>query len=147
MELDDKTREAIKELINSSPIYRHMKTEVLDAGEGRSRLKLEATPELHSLYGMLHGGVAATIIDSACGVALGSLLDKGEICVTVDMRVNYICNLKEGVLFAEGRVIHRGGQTGVTRAEVKDGDGNLIAAGMSTHFISRPGGVRRAEGL
>lgn len=132
-------------LINGSPMYEHMGMEVIDAGEGRSSLRLQAGPELQSIYGMLHGGVAATIMDSACGIALGTLLEAGEICVTVDLRINYICNLKEGTLLAEGRVIHRGSQTGVTRAEVRDAAGTMIAVGMSTHFISAPGGVRMAE--
>jgi uncharacterized protein (TIGR00369 family) len=142
MDLDEDQWEALRRAINGSPMYLHMGMEVLDAGEGRSRLRLKAGPSLHSIYGMLHGGVAATIMDSACGIALGTLLEPGEICVTVDLRVNYICNLKEGTIFAEGRVVHRGGQTGVTRAEVTAEDGTLIAVGMSTHFISRPGGVR-----
>ena len=40
MELDDKTREAFKTALNSSPMYRHMQMEVQDIGEGRSRITL-----------------------------------------------------------------------------------------------------------
>ena len=145
MELDDETREAFKEVLNKSPMYRHMQMQVLDAGDGRSKLMMKAEKELHSLYGMLHGGAAATIVDSACGIALGSLLEPGEMCVTVDLRINYISNMKKGTLIGEGRVIHRGKQTGVAEAEIRDDKDNLIAVGMSTHLICRPDDIRMAE--
>jgi len=144
MEIDDKTREVFKQLLNNSPMYRLMKMEVVDAGEGRSKLTMEAGERLHSVYGMLHGGAAATILDSACGIALGTLLEPGEVCVTVDLRVNYISNLKEGNIVAEGRVVHKGRQTGVAQAEVRDEQGNLVAVCMSTHLICGPDGVRMA---
>ncbi len=142
MELDEKAREAFRDVLNNSPIYQHMGMRVLEAGHGYSKLELDACSQLHSLYGMLHGGVPATIIDSACGIAVGSMLEPGEMCVTVDLRINYISNLKEGVIYAEGRVLHKGRQTGVAEAEVKDESGNLIAVGMSTHMILTPSDVR-----
>ncbi len=145
MELDDDTRESFRRALNGSPMYRHMRMEVRDAGEGRSMVTMEVGDQLHSLYGMLHGGAAATILDSACGIALGTMLEPGEICVTVDLRINYISNLKEGTLTGEGRVIHRGKQTGVTEAEITDQGGNLIAVGMTTHLICAPGEVRMAD--
>jgi uncharacterized protein (TIGR00369 family) len=145
MELDDRTREAFKNVLNGSPMYCHMQMEVKEAGEGHSLITLNARQQLHSLYGMLHGGVAATLLDSACGIALGSLLEPGEMCVTVDLRINYIANLKEGTLEGRGRVIHRGKQTGVSEAEIRDQAGNLIAVGMSTHLICAPGDVKMAD--
>lgn len=142
MELDESTREAFKDILNNSPMYRHMGMRVVDAGGGHSKITLRARKDLHSLYGILHGGAAATMVDSACGIALGTLLEPGEMCVTVDLRINYISNLKEGTLVGEGRVIHRGGQTGVAQAEITDEEGNLVAVGMCTHLICGPGGVR-----
>lgn len=144
MELDESTKETFRNVLNSSPMYRHMNMKVLDAGDGRSKLEMKTSKDLHSLYGMLHGGATATIVDSACGIAVGSLLEPGEMCVTVDLRINYISNLKEGTLTAEGRVIHKGKQTGVATAEITDEKGNLIAVGMSTHLICGPGDVRMA---
>ena len=145
MELDDKTRDAFKALLNNSPMYRHMRMHVVDAGEGRSRLTMEVSDDLHSLYGMLHGGGPATIVDSACGIAVGTMLEPGDMCVTVDLRVNYIASLKRGTLVADGRVVHMGKKTGVAQAEVRDQDGNLIAVGMSTHLVCGPEDVRMAD--
>jgi acyl-coenzyme A thioesterase PaaI-like protein len=126
MELDENTRESFKEILNNSPMYCHMKMQVVDAGEGRSRVEMQADKTLHSLYGMLHGGAVATIMDSSCGIALGSLLEPGEICVTIDLRI-------------------KGKQTGVTEAEIRDSQGKLIAAGMATHLVCAPGDVRMVD--
>ena len=145
MELDENTRKAFREILNNSPMYKHMRMQVLDAGDGHSKLKMKAGKELHSVYGMLHGGAAATIVDSACGIALGTLLEPGEVCVTVDLRINYISNMKKGTLVGEGRVIHRGRQTGVVEAEIRDEKDNLIAVGMSTQLICRPDDLRMVE--
>jgi uncharacterized protein (TIGR00369 family) len=138
MELDENTLELFKSALNGSPMYRYMQMEVVDAGDGRSRITLQGRKDLQNLYGILHGGAAATILDSACGIAVGSLLEPGEICVTIDLRINYVANVGEGVLTGEGRVVHKGRRTGVAQAEIRDEEGNLIAAGMSTHLIYRP---------
>jgi len=67
------------------------------------------------------------------------------MCVTVDLRVNYIASLKRGTLVADGRVVHMGKKTGVAQAEVRDQDGNLIAVGMSTHLVCGPEDVRMED--
>lgn len=142
MPSEDASWNALRDLINSSPFYRYMDMRVVEAGGGLSRLEMQVKEEMKNLYGILHGGAVATILDSSCGIAIGSLLKPGEIVVTVDMRVNFISNVRSGTLIGEGRVLHRGKKTGVASAEIRDGSGTLIAAGMSTHFISSPEDVR-----
>jgi len=135
----------VLELINSSPFYRYMDMRVAEAGGGRSRIVMRVKPEMCNLYGICHGGAIATILDSSCGVAIGTTLEPGKVVVTVDMRINYISNLGSGELVGEGRVIHRGAQTGVAGAEVRDAAGELVAVGMSTHLICAPGDLRMAD--
>lgn len=137
--------EEIRGLINDSPFYRYMGMKVVEAADGRSKLVMKLKPEMHNLYGICHGGAIATILDSSCGIALGTMLEAGKVVVTVDMRVNYISNLGSGELVGEGRVIHRGAQTGVVSAEVRDRRGELVAVGMSTHLICSPGDLRMAD--
>jgi uncharacterized protein (TIGR00369 family) len=139
----DGSPQALLDLINDSPFYRYMEMKVVEAGGGRARLEMPAKDEMCNLYGMLHGGAIATILDSSCGIAVGSLLKSGEIVVTVDMRINFISNLKGGYLIGEGEVVHRGKQTGIVEAKVRDESGNLVAVGMSTHLICLPEDLRR----
>lgn len=126
-------------LLNSSPYYRHIGMEIIEVGEGRSRLRLPVKDELKNLYGILHGGVIAALLDSSCSIAVGSLMEGNEASVTLDQRINYISNVSEGVLYGEGKALHKGRYTGVGQAEVRDEDGNLVAVGMVTVFFIRRG--------
>jgi len=127
----------IKELVNASPVYRFLGMEAVHAAGGSSRLELTIHEDLKNLWGTVHGGILAVILDSACGVALGTLLEPGEVLVTLDLRINYIAPLQNGTLIAEGTVLHRGRNTGVAEATLKNAEGRLIAKGMTTHFCKR----------
>jgi acyl-CoA thioesterase len=135
----EEIRRRIFKLLNESPFYRHLGMEVIEADEGRARLRLPVKDELKNLYGILHGGVIAALLDSSCSIAVGTLLEEDEAAVTLDQRINYISNVKEGVLYGEGRALHKGRFTGVGQAEVRDEEGNLVAAGMITTFVIKRG--------
>jgi len=137
--------EVLRGLINESPFYKYMDLEVVEAGEGRSRLLMKVKPEMLNLFGICHGGAIATIMDSSFAIALGTTLEEGKVLVTVDMRINYISTVNSGELVGEGRVIHRGTQTAVVSAEVRNGSGELVAVGMSTYLICSPADLRQAD--
>ncbi len=132
-------KQAMMQALNSSPYYRLLGMEVLELGEGKSKLRIKVRHDHHNLYGILHGGVIASLLDSTCTIALASLLRAGEAAVTVDQRINYISNVSQGEIYGEGRAIHRGRYTGVSQGEVRDQEGKLIAVGMATIFIIRSG--------
>ena len=136
-EAQEKYLQLMKEAVNNSPYYRHIGMEVVEAGDGKSQLRLTGDRPLANLFGALHGGVTASLIDSACGVALGSILEPGERAVTADLRVNYIALAPCDAVTVEGEVLHKGKQTGVVEAVVKGPDGALLAKGMTTHIIQR----------
>ncbi len=131
----EQLREFAIALLNNSPYYHHLGMEVLQVEEGKCQLRLPIKAELKNLFGMLHGGVIASLLDSTCSIAAGSLCGPGEIAVTLDQTVNYISNLKEGTLLAEGTAIYKGRNTAIARAEVRDQQGNLVAYGTATIFI------------
>lgn len=131
----DDAWQAIADLLNNSPFYLYMNMRVVEAGGGKSKLVMETKNDMKNLYGTLHGGATATLLDSSCGIAIGTLLNEGEIVVTVDMRINYTASVSAGTLIGRGEVIHKGTKTGIASAEITDQEGNLVAAGMSTHLI------------
>ena len=135
-------RESICSLLNGSPFYRYLGMEVLEMGEGRARLRLEVRDEHKNLYGIVHGGVLAALLDSTCSIAVGTLLGEGEAAVTLDQRINFVSNVSGGVLYGEGKALHKGRYTGVGQGEVRDEEGNLVAAGMTTVFVVRAGEAR-----
>jgi uncharacterized protein (TIGR00369 family) len=125
------------EILNASPVYRLLHMRVVHAAGGRSRIELAVGEDHKNLYGTVHGGLLATLMDSACGAALGTRLQPGENMVTLDLRVNYLLPVRSGPLTAEGEIVHRGRNTGVAEASLRDESGRLVARGMSTHFIRK----------
>jgi len=135
---EDRERiEAMVAILNDSPVYRLLNMRVVEAGGGRSRLELDVAEDVKNLYGTVHGGMLATLVDSACGVALGTRLLEGEALVTLDLRINYLLPVWNGPLVAEGEVVHKGRRTGVAEASVRQASGRLVARGITTHFVRR----------
>jgi len=131
------TVEDMTAMLNASAVYRHLNMRVLNAAGGRSRVRLTVAEDHKNLYGTVHGGMLATLLDSACGVAQATRLREGEALVTLDLNINYLRPVRSGPLIAEGEVVHRGQRTGVAQASVRDEAGRLVARGSCTHFVRR----------
>jgi uncharacterized protein (TIGR00369 family) len=102
--------------------------------------------EMHeNPMGTMHGGIIATLVDSAMGCAVFSLLAAGDAFTTLELKTNYVRPIVQttGVVRAEGRVVHIGGNVATTEATVRDIYGTLYAHATSTCMIKRkPGAVR-----
>jgi uncharacterized protein (TIGR00369 family) len=97
--------------------------------------------EMHeNPMGTMHGGIIATLVDSAMGCAVFSMLPAGTAYTTLELKTNYVRPIVQttGVVRAEGRVVHLGGQVATTEATVKDEAGTLYAHATSTCIIKRP---------
>lgn len=114
----------------------------------RGHVVFEGTPD-RSVYNPLssvHGGYAATLLDSACGIAVHSQLDANRGHTTLELKVSYLRGLSErsGTVRATGRVVSAGRRVAFAEATLHDGDGRLCATATSTLLVfdveSRPGG-------
>ncbi|WP_342245858.1 PaaI family thioesterase [Pseudomonas sp. OTU5201] len=87
--------------------------------------------------GSVHGGYAATLLDSAMGCAIHANLERGQGYTTTDLRISYIRALttKTGPVRAEGRIIHVGRTTALAEGRIYDVDGKLYATGSTTCLI------------
>jgi uncharacterized protein (TIGR00369 family) len=87
--------------------------------------------------GVVHGGWAATLLDSALGCAVHTLLEKGEAYTTAEFKVNFIRPVtpRTGEVVCEGKVLHRGRTLAVSEATLKDMQGKLLAFGTETCSI------------
>ncbi len=125
----------IARLARSMPFYKHLGITLTRLSWGRSEIRLKVRRELTQDAGVAHGGVAASLIDSAVGLALCTMLRSQELITTIELKVNFIAPAKPGILRAKGRIIHRGKRIAVGDAEVKDKKGGLIATGIATYMI------------
>ena len=104
------------------------------------RAVFEGTPDEGTLnpIGLVHGGWAASILDSALGCAVHTTLAPGERYVTLELKVNFIRAMRagDGPVSATGTLISRGRRTAVAEARLTDAAGTILAAGTATCYIS-----------
>jgi uncharacterized protein (TIGR00369 family) len=99
----------------------------------------EGVPGQHAYnpIGMVHGGYAATLLDSACGCAVHASLGTQQSYSTLEIKIAYHKALtdKIGRIRAEGRVISLGRRVAFAEGRLIDSDGNLYASASSTLLI------------
>lgn len=105
------------------------------------RVVFEALPSarFYNPLGSVHGGWAATVLDSAMGCAVHSTLAAGQSFTTVDLSLSFVRPIFEdtGRLRCEGTVIHSGRQIATAQGRLWDGSGRLLAHGSETCMILR----------
>jgi uncharacterized protein (TIGR00369 family) len=119
------------------PIAAIMNFSLVEVSEGRAVFNgLPGEAHLNPLGGV-HGGWAATILDSALGCCVQTMLARGEGYTTAEFKVNLTRPItpRTGLVVCEGRVIHRGRTLAVSEATLKDKDGKLLAFGTETCAI------------
>ena len=104
---------------------------------GRAVMELEASERHHNPMGTVHGGVICDVADAAMGMAYASTLGEGETFTTVELKVNFLKQVRTGRLRAEGRVVHAGHTLGLVECDVTDDDGRLVARASSTCMTLR----------
>lgn len=119
------------------PIARAMGFLLTDVGEGLAVFEGTPTADFLNPLSTVHGGWAATILDSALGCCVHSLIRRGQAYTTVEMKVNYVRALlpDTGPVRCEGRVIHAGSRIATSEAKLTDAKGRLIAHGTETCLI------------
>jgi uncharacterized protein (TIGR00369 family) len=113
---------------------------ITEVSEGRVVFAAEPSESHYNPLGTVHGGVIATLLDSALGCAVQSMLPAGTSYTTLELKVNYLrpITTKTGTVYAEGKIIHLGGRIATAEARVTDADGKLYAHGTTTCIILRP---------
>lgn len=125
----------------AGPIMDTLAIRFVEVGDGRCAVECAPAEFLYNVIGSVHGGVPATLIDSAASCAVHTQLPAGTGYTTVNLSVDMIKGIGEqaGILRCEGRVIRAGARIAVADAEVKGRDGTLYARGSVTCLILRPG--------
>jgi uncharacterized protein (TIGR00369 family) len=87
--------------------------------------------------GTVHGGLAATLLDSCMGLAVQSTLEKGVGQTTLEFKISLVRPItpETGVIKAEGIVLSRGRRVGTAEGRITDGQGRLLAHGTTTCLI------------
>ncbi len=123
----------------SPPMARLMNFRLVAADAGR--VVFDATPEdyHYNFSGAVHGGFAATLLDSAMACAIYTTLDAGQNCPTLELKVNFVKAITRaiGPVRGIGTVLHRGRTTALAEGRVETTSGVLLAHATTTCLIVR----------
>jgi 1,4-dihydroxy-2-naphthoyl-CoA hydrolase len=108
-------------------------TEWIDDDPDHAVVRLAMRDELRQPFGLLHGGVMSTLIESVCSRSTAlSVIPEGKIAMGQSITVNFIRPLTEGSAEVRARARHRGRTTWVWEAEVLDAEDRLCAQAQMT---------------
>ena len=123
------------------PIALTLGFEIDSVDEGRVVFAMDPAEHLYNPIGSVHGGVAATLLDSAMGCAVHTLLPAGAAYSTLEIKVNYIRPMTRdtGRVVCEATVLHAGRTSAVAEGRmIVEATGKLLAVGSTTCAIVRP---------
>src|SRR5712664_3755198 len=116
------------------PIGALMNFRIAELSEGRAVFTVEPAEYHYNPIGVVHGGLASTLLDSAMGCAVHSTLPAGASYTTLEIKVNYIraISASTGLVRARGSIIHAGRSTATADGRLEDGAGKLLAHATTT---------------
>ena len=110
----------------------------VDAPEGSIVLEWDATPEysfVHSGRRIVHGGMVATLLDTAMGWVCVSRLEAGDAFLTADLHVEFYRTALPGTLRAEAEVVHQSSRAMFCAASLYDTERSLLASARCTQIV------------
>jgi uncharacterized protein (TIGR00369 family) len=108
--------------------------------EGRATFRLTPREFHYNPLGTVHGGVFATLLDSACGCAVHTMLPVGVFYTSLDLSVKFLrpVTVETGPITAEGTVVHLGRRTALAEGKITDATGKVYAIATSSCLVVRP---------
>jgi uncharacterized protein (TIGR00369 family) len=119
------------------PITETLGFALVEVEHGRAKFAGTPSYKFYNPINVVHGGWAATLLDSALGCAVQSTCKKGESYTTLELKVNMVraITTDTGPVFSEARIVHRGRTVGTAEAYLRDGAGKLYAHASTTCMI------------
>ena len=124
--------------LSTAPIQELLGFSLVEVEEGRVVFAAVPGEQHYNPIGVVHGGNAATLLDSAMGACVHSTLPAGSGYSTLETKFNLVrpITADTGEIRAEGRVVHRGGRVATAEGRItREADGKLLAHGTSTCLI------------
>jgi uncharacterized protein (TIGR00369 family) len=116
-----------------------MNFKLIEVSEGHAVFSVEPDERHYNGLGIAHGGLAATLLDSATGCAINTMMPPGRIFTTLEMKINYVRPMRRetGEVRCEASVIHAGSRVATAEGRIIDKSGKLYAHGTATCMLFR----------
>jgi uncharacterized protein (TIGR00369 family) len=135
LQLNPRYTKALAILVNRCPYFSLLSMEIKDLQWGTCLLEVKLEEKHLQPFGMVHGGVLASVVDSAAFWAVFPQVEKGMGLTTVEMKLNYLAPAQKGKLVAQGRCIKMGKTLALGETHVRNGEGALVAHGTATMMV------------
>ncbi len=132
----DKARVA-ERLRHSNPTN-YFGFQLVKAERGRAVFRMPVLDLHKQIHRVVHGGVLATLADTAGGFAAFLAAPSGSRVVTIEMKINFLEAVEHGEIKADARVLRQGRTTSVVDCDVTDQDGRLVSKALMTFSILSP---------
>lgn len=122
------------------PVMQALDFDGVAFGQGRAVFRLTPREFHYNPLGTVHGGVFATLLDSACGCAVHTMLPAGVFYTSLDLSVKFLrpVTVDTGPITAEGTVVHFGRRTALAEARITDAAGKVYVTANSSCMLLRP---------
>ena len=135
----ERMRQVIAGTLPPPPMARLMNIWLIEASEGRAVFEGEPAEYHYNPIGMVHGGFAATLLDSAMGCAVHTMLPAGVGYTTLEFKINLVRALQTstGRVRGIGTVLHAGRTTSIAEGRLESENGTLFAHATTTCLVMR----------
>ncbi|MBW1799951.1 MAG: PaaI family thioesterase [Deltaproteobacteria bacterium] len=126
---------SVTETVNGCPYFKLLSIKIKKVGKGESLLEVALEEKHLQPFGVVHGGVYASLVDAAAFWAVYPEIDEEMGLTTVELKLNYLAPASEGCMIAKGKSIRVGKTLCLGEASIEDDTGTLLAHGTATMMI------------
>jgi uncharacterized protein (TIGR00369 family) len=132
-EITDAHREYAANALHNLPFAKIIGMRLVELSLDEATISIEIRDDLRQPSGVLHGGVTATLIDTAMAFAVRTRLESSAATATIDLTVHYLRPHLSGTATCKAKTLRAGKRIFTVSAEVFNEEGKLIATGLSTY--------------
>lgn len=131
--ITDEHRAYAANALHSLPFAKLIGMKLVDIRPDEAVISIEMRDDMRQPSGVLHGGVTATLIDTAMAFAVRTRLPVDEATATIDLTVHYLRPHVSGTFTCTAKIVRAGKRIFTVSADVHNEEGKLIATGLSTY--------------
>ncbi len=131
-------RQVLQRILRRVGILRFLGLSVIRVEPGRAIVELGVQKRFLHMQGFLHGGIIATVADTAAALALVPMVPRGTRMATVEMKINFLERVHAGRIRVVAWIVRKGKSLALGEADVKDLKGRLLAKSLMTYSFSPP---------
>lgn len=132
-EVTEAQKQKAAEVLHNNLFAKMIGMKLIEMKPEEATIRIEMRDELRQPHGLLHGGVTATLIDTAMAFAVITCLEKDEKASTVDLTVHYLRPHLEGAFSCTAKIVRAGKRLLTVSADVFNEQGKLLATAISSY--------------